>query len=74
MQVNLLLLQTREIFRRPFPRAGHRHHRPAGAAILSGLQLLHVKGILHRDLKTANIFITEGIYKIGDMNVSKVQS
>jgi NIMA (never in mitosis gene a)-related kinase len=28
--------------------------------------------IVHRDLKTANIFISNGNYKLGDLNVSKV--
>lgn len=38
-----------------------------------GLRLLHKVGILHRDLKCANVFKSaEGTYKIGDMNVSKV--
>lgn len=38
-----------------------------------GLKSLHDKKILHRDLKCANIFITEdNIYKLGDLNVSKV--
>jgi NIMA (never in mitosis gene a)-related kinase len=45
----------------------------AAIHILEGLNLLHGKGVLHRDLKTANIFIANGLYKIGDMNVSKVQ-
>lgn len=41
--------------------------------ILHGLKSLHDKKILHRDLKSANIFITEdGKYKLGDLNVSKV--
>ena len=41
--------------------------------ILKGLKSLHDKKILHRDLKSANIFITEdGKYKLGDLNVSKV--
>lgn len=41
--------------------------------ILKGLKSLHDKKILHRDLKSANIFITkEGVYKLGDLNVSKV--
>ena len=39
----------------------------------TGLKSLHDKKILHRDLKCANVFITiEGIYKLGDLNVSKV--
>ena len=38
-----------------------------------GLKSLHDKKIVHRDLKTANIFISEsGVYKLGDLNVSKV--
>ncbi len=38
-----------------------------------GLKSLHDKKILHRDLKSANVFITaDGIYKLGDLNVSKV--
>ena len=38
-----------------------------------GLKSLHDRKILHRDLKCANIFISEdGTYKLGDLNVSKV--
>jgi len=34
---------------------------------------LHDKKILHRDLKAANVFVSEaGVYKLGDLNVSKV--
>jgi NIMA (never in mitosis gene a)-related kinase len=40
--------------------------------MLRGLKDLHSKGILHRDLKCANIFITQDFYKLGDLNVSKV--
>ena len=42
--------------------------------IASGLKAIHAKQIIHRDLKSANIFITqtnELILKIGDFNVSK---
>ena len=28
--------------------------------------------VVHRDLKSANIFISNEIYKLGDLNVSKV--
>lgn len=28
--------------------------------------------IIHRDLKSANIFINDGVYKLGDLNVSKL--
>ncbi len=38
-----------------------------------GLQALHEKSILHRDLKSANVFMElDGNIKLGDLNVSKV--
>ena len=38
-----------------------------------GLQALHDRSILHRDLKSANVFLqTDGVYKLGDLNVSKI--
>ena len=41
--------------------------------ILEGLNYLHEKNIIHRDLKSANIFLTQkGSIKIGDLNVSKI--
>lgn len=40
--------------------------------ILHGLRALHDQKILHRDIKSENIMVAEGKYKIGDMNVSKV--
>ena len=40
--------------------------------ITKGLDLLHRNKVLHRDLKSANIFINDSTYKIGDLNVSKV--
>ena len=37
------------------------------------MKALHEKKILHRDLKSANIFLCKDqIAKLGDMNVSKV--
>lgn len=45
----------------------------AAIQVLSGVALLHRNGILHRDIKTANVFFTGGQYKLGDLNVSKVQ-
>ncbi|EGR30738.1 protein kinase domain protein [Ichthyophthirius multifiliis] len=43
------------------------------ADMLKGLKCLHDKKILHRDMKCANIFISENsALKLGDMNVSKV--
>ena len=41
--------------------------------IIAGLKALHDKKIMHRDIKSANIFLfKEHMCKLGDMNVSKV--
>jgi NIMA (never in mitosis gene a)-related kinase len=41
--------------------------------VLKGLKLLHDKKILHRDMKSANVFLFEcGQAKLGDLNVSKL--
>ncbi len=40
--------------------------------IITGLNVLHEKNIIHRDIKCANIFISNGQYKIADLNVSKL--
>ena len=42
--------------------------------MIEGLKALHDKKIMHRDLKSANIFLVKDKYqcKLGDMNVSKV--
>jgi len=41
--------------------------------VLRGLKALHSKHIVHRDIKSANIFLyEEGIIKVGDLNVSKI--
>ena len=38
-----------------------------------GLRTLHALDIIHRDLKSANVFIgSDGSVKLGDLNVSKV--
>ena len=40
--------------------------------IVAGLKSLHDMKIMHRDIKSANIFMNkDGISKLGDMNVSK---
>ncbi len=39
--------------------------------IAAGVVYLHDHGIVHRDLKPGNIFIDEGIVKIGDYGLSK---
>jgi NIMA (never in mitosis gene a)-related kinase len=42
--------------------------------MVRGLKALHALKILHRDIKSANIFLSDEktIAKLGDMNVSKV--
>ena len=41
--------------------------------MVSAIRYMHAHHVLHRDLKTANIFLTkEGTVKIGDFGISKV--
>ena len=40
--------------------------------LMSGLNTLHDAKILHRDLKSANIFFSNGQAKLGDLNISKI--
>lgn len=43
--------------------------------LLRGLLCLHQKGILHRDVKPANCFITSsGVLKLGDFGLSRMRS
>ncbi|KAG5680457.1 hypothetical protein PVAND_009965 [Polypedilum vanderplanki] len=37
----------------------------------SAIAYMHAENILHRDLKTANIFLKRGVVKIGDFGISK---
>lgn len=38
-----------------------------------GLKAIHDLNIMHRDIKSANVFLwRDGTAKLGDMNVSKV--
>lgn len=41
------------------------------AQITLSLLVLHSKSIIHRDLKTQNIFIKKGVLKLGDFGISK---
>ena len=41
--------------------------------IVLGLRAFHVRKILHRDMKSANIFLFKDMStKLGDLNVSKI--
>lgn len=41
--------------------------------MVTGLAALHSRKIVHRDIKCANVFLTnEGHAKLGDLNVSKI--
>ena len=41
--------------------------------ISDAINFLHANGIMHRDIKAANCFLSKrGIIKIGDMNISKI--
>ena len=39
--------------------------------LIAGTSYLHSRGIVHRDLKPGNIFMEDGVVKIGDVGLSK---
>ena len=41
------------------------------AQITLSILVLHSKLVLHRDLKTQNIFIKKGVLKLGDFGISR---
>ena len=44
-----------------------------GIDVLRGIKSCHENGVIHRDIKEENIFVSnEGVYKIGDFGISKV--
>lgn len=44
----------------------------AAYQLLKGLQKMHSSKILHRDIKAANIFFSNNVAKLGDLNISKM--
>lgn len=51
---------------------GERQIWDALVQMAAGLKALHARNILHRDLKSANVFLhSDGSLKLGDLNVSK---
>jgi serine/threonine protein kinase len=42
--------------------------------VAKGLSFLHQNGVVHRDLKPHNVFIDQGLVKIGDYSLSKIMT
>ena len=42
--------------------------------ILLALQLIHSRGVVHLDVKPDNIFIQNGLYKLGDFGLAGIAS
>lgn len=52
---------------------GYREVVRLGLDLLSGLTAVHRAGIIHRDIKPGNIFLTDGRAVLGDFGVARVQ-
>jgi len=42
--------------------------------VLKGVGFLHANGIVHRDIKSANIMIAQDVFKVGDYTLAKPQT
>lgn len=40
--------------------------------LINGLKYLHSNKIVHRDIKSANLFVKDGVLKLGDLNIAKI--
>lgn len=67
--------QLLEIFKKQGKRFSEQEIWRIFIQTVRGLRELHEMKIMHRDLKSANVFLfTDGLVKLGDLNVSKVMS
>lgn len=41
--------------------------------ITQALMFLHERGVVHQDVKPSNVFVGEGVYKLGDLGVAKTR-
>ncbi|CAH2324354.1 serine threonine- kinase Nek11 isoform X1 [Pelobates cultripes] len=65
------IIQQQKDKNRPFPEG---HITEWFIQLLLGVNYLHERLVLHRDLKTKNIFLKNGTIKIGDFGVSRILS
>lgn len=71
IRMELLSAVTDQMRKRTFDYS-EENIRKLGADIGNGLKAAHDKGIIHRDIKPGNFFVSEnGTYKLGDFNIAK---